>query len=205
VLSQKPAMRPRVQYWRVVALLHAREYDRAAAELEHVLDPAHPGLDAGQRNAILLQAWQLALLLHEEMRRRVGQPQLALPGRRLEAIAAVERHLADNPNDQGIWDLKRLLYQDVTEAEYDAAAGGPDVAVRHFDHGYVQQLGLALINDPARWQRGGEYLRLAARGMPATGPTIFKQIAEAHLRNGNGEGARQNYELVKRTGRLIGA
>jgi tetratricopeptide (TPR) repeat protein len=204
VLGQKPAMRPRVQYWRVVALLHAREYDRAAAELEHVLDPAHPGLDAAQRNAILLQAWQLALLLHEEMRRRVGGPQLALPGRRMEAIAAVERHLADNPNDQGIWELKRLLYQDVTEAEYDAAAGAPDVAVRQFDHGYAQQLGLALINDPARWQRGGEYLRLAARGMPATGPTIFKQIAEAHQRNGNVEGARQNYELVKRTGRLIG-
>ncbi|HJT77693.1 MAG TPA: tetratricopeptide repeat protein, partial [Gemmataceae bacterium] len=191
-------------YWRAVAHTHARRYDEAAVELEHVLDPSHYGPGNPQRHNVLLSAWQLALLLHDELRRRVGQPQLALPGRRMEAIAAVERHLAEQPDDQTVWGLKRLLYQDVAEAEYNHAAGADDVAAPHFDHAYAQQLGLALINDPARWQRGGEYLRMAARGTPSSGTTLFVQIAQANQRAGNAEGARHHYELAKRTGRSVG-
>ncbi len=179
VLRLQPAMRPSVDYWRAVAHTHGRRFDEAAVELEHVLDPSHYGPGNPQRHHVLLSAWQLALLLHDELRRRVGQPQLALPGRRMEAIAAVERHLAEQPDDQTVWGLKRLLYQDVTEPEYDAFAG-QGIAAQHFDHEYVQQLGLALIDDNARWQRGGEYLRMAARGLPTLGPTIFVQIAQAH-------------------------
>src|SRR5262249_55961604 len=160
--------------------------------------------DDPHRRFILLQAWQLALLLHEELRRRVGLPALHHHGRRLEAIAAVERHLNANPDDKGVWQLKQLLYADLTEAEYDAVAGRHDLACPHFDHGYAQQLGLALINDPVRWHRGGEYLRMAARGMPTAGPAIFIQIAEAHKRAGNAEGAWQNYELAKRAGVAVG-
>jgi tetratricopeptide (TPR) repeat protein len=205
VVSQRPEMRPRTQYWRAVAFTHGRQYERAAHELAQVLDPAeHSAAEEAQRRAVLLQAWQLALTLHDELRRRVGLPQLAQPGRRMEAILAVERHLAANPDNRGVWPLKQLLYHDVTEADYDAAAGGPDLAVPHFDHGYVQQLGLAQINDSVRWQRGGDYLRIAARGLPATGPTIFFQIAEANQRAGNAEGAWHNYELVKRAGRAVG-
>jgi tetratricopeptide (TPR) repeat protein len=203
VLRLQPSMRPSVDYWRAVAHTHARQFDAAAAELEHVLDPSHYGPGNPQRHSVLLAAWQLALLLHDELRRRVGQPQLALPGRRMEAIAAVERHLADNPHDQTIWGLKRLLYQDATEAEYDAFAG-EGIAAPHFDHEYVQQLGLALIDDNARWQRGGEYLRMAARGLPALGPTIFVQIAQAHQRAGHLDEARHNYELAKRAGVAAG-
>jgi tetratricopeptide (TPR) repeat protein len=203
VLSLRPALRPPVDYWRAVAHLHARDYDHAAAELEHLLGPDHYGPDNPQRQSVLLQAWQLALLLHEEMRRRVGLPQLALPGRRMEAIAAVERHLANQPDDKAVWGLKRLLYQDVTEPEYDAFAGH-GVAAPHFDHAYVQQLGLALIDDNARWQRGGEYLRMAARGLPTLGPTIFVQIAQAHQRAGHLDDARHNYELAKRAGAGVG-
>jgi tetratricopeptide (TPR) repeat protein len=203
VLRLQPSMRPSVDYWRAVAHVHARRFDEAATELEHVLDPSHYGPGNAQRHNVLLAAWQLALLLHEEMRRRVGQPQLALPGRRMEAIAAVERHLADNPDDQTIWGLKRLLYQDVTEEEYDAFAGA-GIAAPHFDHEYVQQLGLALIDDNTRWQRGGEYLRMAARGLPALGPTIFVQIAQAHQRAGHIDEARHNYELAKRAGLAVG-
>src|SRR5439155_4196493 len=106
----------------------------------------------------------------------------------LEASAAVAKHLAEYPDDKGVWPLKQQLYQDLTEAEYDAASGGGDLACPHFDHAYAQQLGLALINDPLRWQRGGEYLRIAARGMPTAGPSIFIQIAEAHKRAGNADG-----------------
>ncbi len=198
-----PALRPPIDYWRAVALTHARQYDQAAAALEHLLDPSHYGPDNPQRQAILLQAWQLALLLHEELRRRVGAPQLAQPGRRMEAIAAVERHLEAQPEDKAIWGLKRMLYQDVTEAEYDAFAG-PGAAAPHFDHPYVQQLGLALIDDPSHWRRGGEYLRMAARGLPALGPTIFVQIAKAHQRAGHIDDARHNYELAKRAGLAVG-
>ncbi len=208
VLRLQPSIRPSVDYWRAVAHTHARRYDEAATALEHVLDPSHYGPSNPQRHNILLSAWQLALLLHEELRRRVGQPQLALPNRRMEAIAAVERHLADNPDDQTIWGLKRLLYQDVTEEEYSAFAGGDTGGLappaRHFDHEYVQQLGLALIDDNSRWQRGGEYLRMAARGLPSLGPTIFVQIAQAHQRAGHIDEARHNYELAKRAGLSAG-
>jgi tetratricopeptide (TPR) repeat protein len=203
VLRLQPSMRPSVDYWRAVAHTHARRFDEAAADLEHIVDPAHYGPGNPQRHSVLLAAWQLALLLHEELRRRVGQPQLALPNRRMEAIAAVERRLADNPNDQTIWGLKRILYQDVTEEEYDAFTGA-GIASPHFDHEYVQQLGLALIDDNARWQRGGDYLRMAARGLPSLGPTIFVQIAQAHQRAGHVEEARHNYELAKRAGLAVG-
>jgi tetratricopeptide (TPR) repeat protein len=208
VHSLEPGLEPTVAYWRTVADTHARQFDQAAAELEQVLDPARFGPDNPHRQAVLLPAWRLALTLHEELRRRVGAPVLARPGRRLEAIAAVERHLAANPDDQAVWGLKRLLYQDVTEADYDSAAGpglpSPSGAHPPFDHAYVQQLGLALIDDSARWQRGGEYLRLAARGLPALGPTLFVQIAQAHRRAGHPDEARHNYELAKRAGVSVG-
>ena len=71
-----------------------------------------------QRRAILFQAWQLALMLHPEMKRRVGEPMLAQPARKLEAIAAVERQLADKPEDADAWDVKRLIYSQLTEADY---------------------------------------------------------------------------------------
>ncbi len=91
----------------------------------------------------------------------------------------------------------------MTEEEYNAFAGEGIVAP-HFDHEYVQQLGLALIDDNTRWQRGGEYLRMAARGLPALGPTIFVQIAQAHQRAGHADDARHNYELAKRAGLAVG-
>ncbi|HEX5271515.1 MAG TPA: hypothetical protein VFW33_13555, partial [Gemmataceae bacterium] len=204
VISQRPALKAPVAYWRAVACTHARDIDRAAVELEQVLDPSHTGGHDPQRRAVLFPAWQLALLLHDGLRQRVGLPQLQKPGRRMEAIGVVERHMAEQPEDAAAWGLKRLFYQDVTEAEYEAAAPGAGLPVEHFDHAYVQQLGLALINDPARWQRGGEYLRLAARGLPAMGPSIFVQIAQAHQRAGHAEEAWHNYELAKRAGLSVG-
>jgi tetratricopeptide (TPR) repeat protein len=220
VLRLQPSMEPSVDYWRAVAHTHARRFDEAAAVLGRVLDPSHYGADNPQRQSILLAAWQLALLLHDELRRRVGEPQLALPGRRMEAIAAVERHLANNPDDQTVWGLKRLLYQDVTEEEYNAfvegetgrltssarsfETGGLTPSARSFDHEYAQQLGLALIEDNTRWQRGGEYLRMAAHGLPMLGPTLFVQIAQAHQRAGHVDEARHHYELAKRAGLTVG-
>jgi tetratricopeptide (TPR) repeat protein len=204
VANHRPDLRPTVDYWRAVAYTHAKQFDEAANALAQVLDPKPYGPNNPNRQSVLLVAWKLALFLHDELKRRAGLPQLALPGRRMEAIAAVEHQLTDYPDDADTWGLKRLLYQDVTEAEYDEAAGAPDQVVPGFDHAYAQQLGLALIDDPARWQRGGEYLRLAARGLPAMGPSIFSQIARACQKAGNNDGAWHNYELAKRAGQAVG-
>jgi tetratricopeptide (TPR) repeat protein len=203
VLSQRPQARAAVHYWRAVALTHARQFDEAAAELLKVLDGGDYQPDDEQRRSVLLPAWQLAVRLHPELARRVGTPQLALPERRLEAIAAVERHLAGNPEDADGWAFKRLLYQDLTEADYEAVVG-PTGAAADFDHGYVHQLGLALIKDSATWRRACEYLRIAARGLPGNAPSIFTQIAHAHQREGQTEGVWHNYELAKRAGRAAG-
>jgi hypothetical protein len=107
VVSQRPALKPTAAYWRAVARTHARDLDRAAAELEQVLDPAHSGTHDPQRRSVLFPAWQLALLLHDGLRQRVGLSQLQQPGRRMEAIAVVEQHLAGQPEDVAGWNLKR--------------------------------------------------------------------------------------------------
>jgi tetratricopeptide (TPR) repeat protein len=203
VLSQRPALLPAVNYWRAVAFTHARNYEKAATELQNVLDPKAFAPGDPSRAAVLFPAWQLALTLHPELQRRVGTPQLAQPGRRLEAIAAVERCLAANPEDAAGWELKRILYSSVSEADYREATGG-DRAAADFDHAYVLQLGMALIGDPARWERGVEYLRMAARGLLDQGPTIFMCIAQAHQRMGKPDGVWDYYELAKRAGRAVG-
>jgi predicted Zn-dependent protease len=205
VLNQRPGLRARVHYWLAVAHTHERDFDRAANELRQVLDPR--GYEAGDpvRRNILLQAWLLALRLHSELARRVGTPELAIPGRRMEAIAAIERHLAGAPDDAEIWAFKRALYHELTETEYNAAAGdGPASAAADFDHELVRQLGLALIADPNRWQRGAEYLRIAARGLPMQGPGIYTQLAQAHQRQGDAETAWRFYEMVRRAGQAQG-
>ena len=175
MLTQRPAARPAANYWRSVAFTHARQYEQAAAELTQVLEPADSKLDEAYRQTVLLPAWQLALVLHPELNRRVGMPQLEKPDRRMEAIAAVERKLAETPDDADAWTLKRLLYSGLTERDYLASRERqrPESASifefkdrDHFDHIYAQQLGLALINDAARRTRGIEYLRIVAECRP---------------------------------------
>src|SRR5262249_21707767 len=198
-------------YWRAVAFTHAKLFDRAADCLEHVLDPTgFPPQDA-DRQAVLLPAWRLAITGHPELARRVGTPQLTLPGRRMEAIAAVERELAQAPDAGDLWELKRVLYSALTEEEYLTRCLKPGATrqpffgtLEGFDYGYVQQLGLALINDPARWQRGVEYLRLAVRGLPGPGPVLCRQIAQAYERAGDADKAWQCYELGKQAGLAVG-
>lgn len=219
VLAQRPSARPAVNYWRSVALTHARQFEQAAAELLQVIAPAGAVENEAYRENVLLPAWQLALVLHPEMNRRVGTPQLERPGRRMEAVAAVERKLADAPEDADAWTLKRILYSGLTEQNYVEASRGCQLLEKrlkepassfdfekldHFDHGYAQQLGLALVNDSARRSRGIEYLRMAARGMPEHGPGIFRQIALAYEKTDNTEEALRNYELGKSAARLVG-
>lgn len=200
VESQRPGTRPRCQYWRAVGSTHRKEFDQARDALMEVLLP--PEKDTAQRRSILLQAWQLALVLHPEVKKRVGAPVLAIPGRRMEAIAVVERRLAQQADDPAAWDLKRLLYSELTEHEYRAGATPP--AAGEFDYEYANQLGLALIEDSARWQRGCEYLRIAAAGLPAKAPSFFIQIAKVHDKNNDPIGYWDNLDKARHAGRNVG-
>jgi len=173
VERREPRLAAPVSYWRAVADVHAHDHTAAAGHLERVLDPNRWPRDDAARRSILFAAWNLALILHPDLRCRVGEAELCRAGRRLEAIDAVERVLADAPADSGAWTLKRVLYAGLTEAEYVA---GP---VGVFDPLYAEQLGLALVGDPSRVHRGAEYLGLAARGLAAEAPRLWVQAADA--------------------------
>ncbi|HYT91359.1 MAG TPA: tetratricopeptide repeat protein [Gemmataceae bacterium] len=206
ISSQRPEMLPRCDYWRAVAYLHEKDLDRAALSLTSVLTGASSAPDNPHRKSILVEAWHLALLGHKQMALRVGDPQVSQPHRRMEAIAAVERRLTGHPDDALAQDLKRLLYSDLKESEYleTASAVGIDGPLANFDYEYCHQLGLALVTDASKWERGGEYLRIAAHGLPNLGPRLYVEIAKAHDRAGNAPGVWQNYELAKRAGRSAG-
>jgi tetratricopeptide (TPR) repeat protein len=110
---------------------------------------------------------------------------------------------APPPPDPAAWDLKRMLYTDLQEGDYYGACpvGKPPEL---FDHAYARELGLALIKDADRWQRGAEYLRIAANGLPLEAPALYVQIAKAHERAGNIDAVYANYELAKQAGRAAG-
>lgn len=203
VERQKPALLPRVDYLRAVSLTHAKQFDPAAETLSRLLDPETPN-DPAARRAVLFPAWDLALRLHPELVRRLGDAELAKPGRRMEAIGAVERKLAESPNDPTAVELKTVLYAGLTEAEFvaDAASGLP----ADFNFDYAEQLGLALADDadPGKRERGMAFLRVAGRGLPGRGPTIFTKLSEAADRAGRTDEAHGYREQVKRCGLQVG-
>jgi tetratricopeptide (TPR) repeat protein len=209
VSSQRPGLVPRCHYWRAVAFTHQGNFDQAVAALESVL--AIPEKDTAQRRAILFPAWQLAIMLHPELKRRVGIPMLACPGGRMEAIAAVERQLANIPDDQAAWDLKRILYSELSEGDYTstiqpAANGEPGASATgepavDFDHEYVHQLGLALVDDKERMERGCEYLRIAGRGLPTKAPAFYILMAKAHERAGATQAMWEHYQKAMQAGK----
>lgn len=201
VEQQRPDLLPRVDYLRAVSLTHAKQFDDAADHLARLLDPETP-YGSGVRKAVLFPAWDLALRLHPEVVKRLGGRELAKPGRRVEAIAAVERQLAKQPDDPAAVELRRELYAGLTEAEFVAAAATE--APADFNYDYVEQLGLALVDDPNQVERGMAYLRIAGRGLPGRGPVIFSTLANLATKRGDAEAARGYLEQVKRSGQLVG-
>lgn len=204
VERKKPAYQARVDYLRAISRTHARDYDAAAEILSTLLSPETPNYHPAVRKQVLLPAWNLALLWSQEIEKRVGWKELDKPGRRIEAIAAVERQLATNPADSGAKDLKTLLYSQLNESEFvAAAANGPP---REFNYEYVEQLGLALVddNDPDRRERGMAYLRMAGRGIPDRGPGIFKKLADVAEKSGDFEAMGAYLEQVKRCALFVG-
>ncbi|MBX3397467.1 MAG: hypothetical protein KF873_01890 [Gemmataceae bacterium] len=200
VERQAPKLAARVDYLRTVSLTHAKRFDDAASLLARLIDPACPA-DPAARDGVLFEAYDLALRLHPELVKRLGENELAKPGRRMQAIAAIERKLKATPNDPAAMELKTILYAGLTEAEFssDAASGAPDA----FNYDYVEQLGLALVDspEPDRKARGMAFLRIAGRGLPHRGPAIFRKLADAA---DSPEEARGYLEQVKRAGVLVG-
>lgn len=203
VLRHEPRRRPVVQYWRAVAHIHSKEYDQAAEELASVLDPTEYDPNDPQRWSILLPAWQVALRSVAAIRQKVGEPQLAVPGRRMEAIAAVERRLALVPGDADARQLKNNLYGGLTLAEYQTALakGGPP---SDFDHGIVRDVGQAMLQEANRWQRGAEYLHIAAHGLLDQAPVLFTAAATAAEKAGDLDAAWRYYEMAVQAGKALG-
>jgi tetratricopeptide (TPR) repeat protein len=204
VQTQKPDLQPRVDYLKAVALTHAKDYDRAAGYLSRLLDPTAEILKPEVRSLVLLPGWELALRQHPEIVARLGEDELKKPGRRMDAIAAVERQLEKEPDDTNAVELRRFLYSTLTEAEFLAAAGTIPPSGFNFD--YVEQLGQALTEetDPERMDRGMAYLRIAGRGLPQRGPSIFRKLADLAERRNQPEEARGYLEQVKRAALLVG-
>ena len=209
VEKQRPQTLARIMYLRAIAFTHAKQFDDAASILSELLDPA--GTLAGStlgksRQAVLFDAWNLALRLHPELEKRLGEGELRKTGRRIEAIQAVERQLNREPDDPTALELKRLLYAGLSEAEYLAAAGnGPD-PLANFNYDTVEQLGWALADDadPEQVDRGMAYLRIAARGLPEHGPAIFQKLAAIAEARQDRVAAQGYLEQVKRTGLQVG-
>lgn len=205
VAAQRPSMAAAVAYWRAVAHTHAREYDRAEEKLRRLLDDSQWPADDVYRESVLPACWQLILLQSAELKCRLGDALLAEPGRRLDAIAATEKALADRPDDATAWELKKLLYNGLTFAEYADAAGREGrLATDRFDHNYCGRLGMSLLGDAERWQRGLEYLRIAALGFPDRAPSIYCQVAETMRNAGAIDEARHYWEMAKQAGRGLG-
>ncbi|HVL15736.1 MAG TPA: hypothetical protein VM529_24400, partial [Gemmata sp.] len=125
----------------------------------------------------------------------------------MEAITTVERQLAKAPDDPTALELKSLLYAGLTEAEFLAACPPSPAAPPHeFNYEYVEQLGLALVDEesPDRVDRGMGFLRIAGRGLPERGPWIFTRLAQAAERRGDPDATRGYLEQVKRAGLIVG-
>jgi tetratricopeptide (TPR) repeat protein len=204
VEQRKPAYLAQIDYLRVISLMHAKQYDTAAETLSRLLNPETPGYHPVVRKRVLFDAWDLALRIHPKMVDRLGKAELNKPGRRMEAIQAVERKLAVEPNNPAAKQYRTELYADLSEGEFIAAAatGVP----KDFTYEYVEQLGLALVDDadPERRERGMGYLRMAARGLPERAPGIFFKLAQVYEKLGDEENARKSYESAKQVAQAIG-
>lgn len=193
----------RVDYLTAVSRVHAKDYDGAADLLKRLLDPETP-YHGGVRKQVLYNAWHLALVPSKEVEKRVGWAELNRPGRRVEAIGAVERFLAENSQDADALGLKRSLYSQLSEGEFTAAlaTGLP----KDFNYDYVEQLGMALVDDPDpdRRDRGLGFLRIAGRGMPDRAPGVFRKLAAVAERMGDRPTMLKYVEQVKKSGLAVG-
>ena len=203
--DQRPQLRPAVLYYRVVAYTHANELDKAEQTLKQILDDSQfSPEEKASRQTILVPAWQLALMQHGELRKRVGEP-LLQSGQRMTAIAAVEFAASKAPLTPEEQELKARLYADVTLAEYDREAGSDlQQQASLFDHKFVYDRGLDLLDDAKTYERGVELLAIAVRGQPKHAAAVWKLSADAAIYHGDTKLTRQAQNEVKAWTKLLG-
>jgi tetratricopeptide (TPR) repeat protein len=201
IQQQMPQYRSHVDYYRSVAFLKEGRHEEAAELLNRLLDPTQWESRDSNRKTILYPAWQLALVLHPEMRRRVGDQQLDLPGRRIELLQAVERQLGGMPDDSTAQNLRTQLYDQLLEEDYRQAAG--NAPLPDFDYGHIGQHGATLI-ETNNWMRGAEYLRIVAHGNPTQAPSILRKLAEVCERHNRPEESLNYLLQVKQIGIDLG-
>ena len=197
-----PKLASQLIYYRAVAAVHLKDIDKATAQLDDLLNPEGWYPDDAARRDILFDAWQLALLTLPTLKQRAGLPQLSLPGRRMEAIDAVERQLVKQPDEPTILEFRKLLYEDLQESEYTAAAQNGLPA--DFSHRYAEEIGMALVGNSAQWQRGAQFLQIAANGLPSRRPTIYSKLAEAYAKAGETLQATRFLQQVRDAGQEFG-
>jgi len=204
VEQKKPSYMARVDYLRVISLIHAKQYDAASEALSRLLNPETPGYHANIRRSVLFEAWFLALDGPKSLTDHLGWGEANKPGRRMEAIAAVERKLAADANNEKAKEYRTMLYSQLTEGEFIAAAAQD--SPQEFNYDYVEQLGYQLVddNDPDRRDRGMAYLRIAGRGLPERGPAIFKKLADVAEKLGDQHSMRRYLTHIRVVGEHVG-
>ena len=202
IAHEQAAYAPICSYWRCVAALHERNIDEAAAQLRSILQL--PQDYTPHRQAIQYQAWVLALIGHPEMNKRVGSVLMRQIGHRMDAIHAVENQLSVTPQDPTALEFKSQFYSEITEREYFSINQPGQPPATRFDHVYAEQLGASVLDDPQLWQRGCEYLRIAAHGLPTKACAYYIRIAQAHEKHGDLAGVWANYLKAMQIGRAIG-
>jgi tetratricopeptide (TPR) repeat protein len=204
VEQKKPVYAARIDYLRAISLVHAKQYDAAAETLSRLLNPETPAYHTGLRRQVYFDALSLVLDGPKGLTDRLGWAELNKPGRRMEAIAAVERRLAADPGDAKAQEYRTVLYSQLTEGEFVAAAvhGEP----KDFSYEFVEQLGYQLADDsdPERADRGMAFLRVAGRGLPDRVPTVFKKLADVAEKRGSATEARAYTEHIAAFGKKFG-
>jgi tetratricopeptide (TPR) repeat protein len=204
VEKNKPVYSARIDYLRAVSFTHAKQYDAAAETLARFLNPETPNYHPGLRRQLYFDALHLALDGPKGLTERLGWAELNKPGRRIEAIGAVERKLAADPSDEKAKEYRTMLYSQLTEREFVSALATGDP--KDFNYEYVEQLGQQLVDDsdPDRRERGAGYLRIAVRGLPERGPGIFKRLADVSEKLGNQQEVRGYTERIRNIGSHVG-
>ncbi|HEX3150396.1 MAG TPA: hypothetical protein VHR66_20125 [Gemmataceae bacterium] len=201
VAGQWSKLKPTTDYYKAVADTHARNLDAAVERLGTLLDPSAWPAGDRYRDSILFDAWQLALRTHPELKRRVGDVQLPLPGRHVEALRAVQRQLGQGA-DPAVASFRAELVDALTEQEYaNAAAGGP---LADFPYSFVEEVGLPMLESPDTWRRGALLIKMAAHGQAERGPGLFQKLAEVADKNGDAGEAQRYRKRVREFGQAVG-
>ena len=196
----KPSLNDGTRYWRAVLALHDKNFVGAAAILIKNLNNYHVSEEqlAGK---YLYASWSLALAGHPEMKSRVGFPLLTDAAIKMNAIAAVERHIAQEKDDQAAWGIKRFLYTDMTSKIFFQ---NPPRSIADFDFMFVKDLGLALLEQQKELARGAEYLDIAVAGLPQHAPFLMVQVGKAFAQQGQEAEAESYFEKAVAMGRKSG-